>query len=866
MRKKIIASILTLALAIVPIYPVQAADENEEAEAVIYENSYVDIGERTDYYVPASQLPAVQSDDLPASYDSRDYGNVTSAKSQGSFGTCWAFAALGAGESSMLAQGYVDSAEDIDFSEYHFAYFFYNYANDPLGNLIDDYATAECDSYLSVGGNNYYSMFALATWRGAADESIAPYEDVSYSSTLSTDIAFEDVAHMQNAYHLSMQNMSDVKKLIMEYGSVATSVYFDNYTYYNYDTDSYYQNASSISDHAVAIVGWDDDYAVENFLEDCRPSNPGAWLIKNSWGNYLDYFYVSYEDLCLSNEDAFAFIFEPADNYDKNYQYDGAYNVNTVTGYNRDSFANVYTCEGEYKEKIEAVSIAVADANLDYSIQIYKDPDESDPRTGTPLLATPQTGSTTYAGYYTVKLDEDVYVEPGDRFAVVFTLSNIDTSKLNVTVYMDGDMPGSCISFESHTEDNQSYIINSSLNYVTDLYDSYGGTYDYCVRIKAFTSVIDETSEDTDDSTEDTDKPSEDTDDSTEDTDKPSEDTDDTTEDADKPSEDTDDSTEDTDKPSEDTDDTTEDTDKPSEDADDTTEDTDKPSEDTDDTTEDTDKPSEDTDDSTEDTDKPSEDTDDTTADSVTKNGWVLQGGIWYYFNDAGILVTGWQQIGGAWYYFNGTGAMQTGWQQLGGVWYYMNSSGAMLTGWQEINGDWYYFYEDGSMAESTWVGTYYVNSSGVWEEGSGGSSQGYTEGWKLSGGLWWYQNADGTYPVNAWKAIGNAWYYFDSLGWMTTGWVHDGYGWYYTNESGAMATGWISDGGSWYYLAGSGLMATGWINDCGTWYYMNESGAMHTGWLNDGGAWYYLCGSGAMVINTIIDGCVIDGNGLWVQ
>ena len=37
--------------------------------------------------------------------------------------------------------------------------------------------------------------------------------------------------------------------------------------------------------------------------------------------------------------------------------------------------------------------------------------------------------------------------------------------------------------------------------------------------------------------------------------------------------------------------------------------------------------------------------------------------------------------------------------------------------GWHVINGNWYYMYANGVMATNTWIGGYYVNSSGVWTD-----------------------------------------------------------------------------------------------------------------------------------------------------
>ena len=55
-----------------------------------------------------------------------------------------------------------------------------------------------------------------------------------------------------------------------------------------------------------------------------------------------------------------------------------------------------------------------------------------------------------------------------------------------------------------------------------------------------------------------------------------------------------------------------------------------------------------------------------------------------------------------------------TGWKMAEGYWYYMNSDGIMQTGWINNNGKWYYLYPSGRMAQSTYIGNYYVDSSGA--------------------------------------------------------------------------------------------------------------------------------------------------------
>ena len=99
-----------------------------------------------------------------------------------------------------------------------------------------------------------------------------------------------------------------------------------------------------------------------------------------------------------------------------------------------------------------------------------------------------------------------------------------------------------------------------------------------------------------------------------------------------------------------------------------------------------------------------------------TQVGWIKSGNKWWYRHaDGSYKRNGWEQIEGSWYFFDESGWMVTGWRYVKGSWYYLQPDGAMLgQGWHMIDGDWYYMYSNGSMAVNTWIGEYFVNSSGV--------------------------------------------------------------------------------------------------------------------------------------------------------
>lgn len=67
----------------------------------------------------------------------------------------------------------------------------------------------------------------------------------------------------------------------MTYGAVYTTMYYSS-SYYNSIYKTYYYNGSSYSNHAVAIVGWDDYFDGSKFGN--TPPGDGAFIIRYSWG------------------------------------------------------------------------------------------------------------------------------------------------------------------------------------------------------------------------------------------------------------------------------------------------------------------------------------------------------------------------------------------------------------------------------------------------------------------------------------------------------------------------------------------------------------------------------------------------------
>lgn len=370
-------------------------------------------------------------------------------RNQGSYDTCWAFSAIGLAEFDLITDDEIKD-KNIDLSELQVAYFTYHNAEDAFGGTAGDSLSIldASKNYLTIGGNLDYTSRTLLQWQGVTDETVAPYNRALFSRALSTDDAFDkDVAHLQNVYIINIHKNADlVKKEVMKHGSAGIGLYMDRMLTYKGST-TYEKTGEQVAtyccpqkqtpNHAVNIVGWDDDFPAESFAN--RPAGNGAWLCRNSWSNetgntITSYFWLSYYDASLEDA-AWILDFEPADNYDFNYQYDGGELVGD--GLLQDQYtkkvihfsqgANVFKVKGAGNEMLRAVSLTMTkSANVPYTIKIYTNlSSPAKPKSG--VLAAKVFGKTTYAGTNTIRLPKSVSVPKGSYYSVVVELDKKNT-------------------------------------------------------------------------------------------------------------------------------------------------------------------------------------------------------------------------------------------------------------------------------------------------------------------------------------------------------------------------------------------------------------------------------------------------------
>lgn len=397
---------------------------------------------------------------LPARYNLAENGFVTDVKNQQDSGNCWAFAALASLETCVL------KASNKTF----------NFSVENMKNLIEMYSAYGWKMETNEGGYNGMPMGYLASWLGPVNTTLDPFDDKGTLSPL-----LDSEMHIQNIYVLpartSYTDNDAIKEAILKYGGLYAS-YYHSAGYLNSKTNAYYDPYTGNGNHAITVVGWDDNYSKNNFYT--APAGDGAFIVKNSWGSSWGdngYFYISYYDRVLfavnKDNQAFTYILNDTVRYTKNYQYDVAGMTDyLITGKKTVWYQNIYNATGN--EVIAAVS-TFFNTTVDYEISIYVND----------VLQLTQNGRHEGSGYYTIPLKEYVPVAVGDIFKIVVKLANPQNGYAAVPISEQ------LSTTRCYYAPGVSYFSNDGKKW-TDLYDysasAYSHTYNSQVAcLKAFT-------------------------------------------------------------------------------------------------------------------------------------------------------------------------------------------------------------------------------------------------------------------------------------------------------------------------------------------------------------------------------------------
>lgn len=376
------------------------------------------------------------------SFDPRPLGLISSERNQAPWGTCWDFAGMAALESSLIVSGLADSNIDLSEEAVFWAtmtqcveadgtYPFSGWNNASrnsggFGDIMTGYfATGkgpklECDVPYRTD-ETYNGFFYPASRPTNVDEAPIPFQV--------TDIVYFD--------HPSNDN---TKAAIRSYGAIVSGCNL-SLDYYQADPTSsdgtlWYKNFDSEAyiGHAVAVVGWDDEFDRNRFAPDKNgtlPTADGAWLVKNSElaEGIAPYIWISYEDdAVLTTNDhnplyAFGNVRETQERKVHGVDKNGAVSLYEQAG--SLTCANVF--EFAENESLSECMFMSLSQGAEYRLLWMPVNANGSPLATDSAVIELASGTVPHAGYVTVELDNPATIPPG-KGALALELSGDSTS------------------------------------------------------------------------------------------------------------------------------------------------------------------------------------------------------------------------------------------------------------------------------------------------------------------------------------------------------------------------------------------------------------------------------------------------------
>jgi C1A family cysteine protease len=197
---------------------------------------------------------------VPEQWDWRDEGGCTSIKNQGNCGSCWAFGTIAPLESAIK----IRTGENVDLSEQWL--------------VSCNKAGWGCNGGWWAHGY-HAGLTGKCGGTGAVLERDFPYTayDEFCNGPYPHAYLLVDSDGDGNSWkYIGSENgipsVDQIKQAIYDYGPISAAVYVDT-AFHTYTGGVFTNQGSGQVNHAIALVGWDDNQGKD-----------GVWILKNSWG------------------------------------------------------------------------------------------------------------------------------------------------------------------------------------------------------------------------------------------------------------------------------------------------------------------------------------------------------------------------------------------------------------------------------------------------------------------------------------------------------------------------------------------------------------------------------------------------------
>lgn len=349
---------------------------------------------------------APQSATVPIRWDWREQGMVTYVQDQGECGACYAFATLASMESQHLFQG----QPEYDFSE---------------NNVIEcNYEQTGCE------GGNIWIVTNRLSRHGAVLESCDPYNPNDEPCNTSCP-PVEIVSDMWALGGSEVPPVATLKNWLYSYGplyvtmdSGSSSVsWYLTFQAYDGSYTLHYPIATPDLDHAVLLVGWDDNLP--------HAGGTGGWIVKNSWSTGWGgtcgysteggYFTIAYDSAGIGSNAALIRSWQDYEPGSILLHHDEAGIQQAYGWHGHQQGYGLVRLTPQENGCASQVEFWTTDVTTDVDVYIY---DSFNGQSPSGLLWQRENLSFDYTGYHSVAIDPPLPVSAGNDLNVVVRFTN----------------------------------------------------------------------------------------------------------------------------------------------------------------------------------------------------------------------------------------------------------------------------------------------------------------------------------------------------------------------------------------------------------------------------------------------------------